>query len=81
MFYKKVKNKDQIIDVVTYYEKDLSSPEVISKRLKLDLYDVFKITFNYRFMFKCLDDMSDTDLWELLKEVPNGDEKLHTYHA
>lgn len=81
MFFKKVKNKNQIIDVVTYYEKDLSSPEVISKRLKLDLYDVFKITFNYRFMFKCLDDMSDTDLWELLKEVPNGEEKLHTYHA
>lgn len=81
MFDKKVKNKNQIIDVVTYYEKDLSSPEVISKRLKLDLYDVFKITFNYRFMFKCLDDMSDTDLWELLKEVPNGEEKLHTYHA
>lgn len=81
MFDKKVKNKDQIIDVVTYYEKDLSSPEVISKRLKLDLYDVFKITFNYRFMFKCLDDMSDADLWELLKEVPNGEEKLHTYHA
>ena len=81
MFYKKVKNKNQIIDVFTYYEKDLSSPEVISKRLKLDLYDVFKITFNYRFMFKCLDDMSENDLWELLKEVPNGEEKLHTYHA
>ena len=81
MLYKRIVNRTQIIDVVNYIEKDYSSPEVISKRLKLDLYDVFKISFNYRFMFKCLDDMSETDLWELLKDVPNGEEKLHTYHA